>query len=105
PRDQVAAAMLDLVAEDPRDAGLRTAVGRILVSLDDQDGAAAQFRAALDVSPDLTVARLGLAEVLAAQGDTAAAAQELERIVKTDAADERAYVGLSMLASRQGEPA
>ncbi|MGB3543895.1 tetratricopeptide repeat protein, partial [Rubrivirga sp.] len=72
-------------------------LGGALLTRGDLEGAAAQFRAALEADPRDTAALGNLGLILAQQGRTADARRMFERVLEADPTDSRARAALAQL--------
>jgi Flp pilus assembly protein TadD len=77
--------------------------GDVLLRREDFDGAAGAFRTALEKRADYTVARLGLARALMAQGKLAGAVAELQEATRRDEGNAQPYLLLSQALFRMGK--
>lgn len=79
--------------------------GQALLGLDESGEAVVSFERALQTSPDLAVARIGLAEALFAQGHADKALNELDAVLGADPQDAHAHLVRGTILARRGLPA
>lgn len=82
---RAAALLAPIVAADPRNSDAQVQLGLAQLALGRLDEAERAFRAALDVAPNYTDARIGLARVAQRRGDRAGALRALEQVDPSNA--------------------
>jgi tetratricopeptide (TPR) repeat protein len=82
---------------------IEVALGRLLLEAKDLEPAKKAFRAALVFDDKDPAARIGLAEVLAAQGEAVAALDTLEPLVQSNVVAPRAYRLIARIKTERGD--
>ena len=91
---------LDLRSDYPP---LRVAIGNLLLDGGDYDAAYGHHRAALQLDPQSTQARFGIAKVLASRDDSEAAIEAFKATLETSPGFGAAHYALGLLYRDQGE--
>ena len=78
--------------------------GQVKNARGDLPGAIEAFRGALKEDATFTPARFGIAQILAQQGNTAEARQELDKVIETDPKSTRALLAEAELTARDDKP-
>ena len=91
-----------LVRDHPATAPGRSRLGEVHLAEGNPAAALAQFRAALNLAPDLVVARIGLGLALARSGRLPEAQKTFERLLEIHPASVRAHTGLAATLAEMG---
>ncbi|HUB81559.1 MAG TPA: tetratricopeptide repeat protein [Bryobacteraceae bacterium] len=98
--DGAAAVLTAAVAEDPKDFEAQLALGAVLHTQRDLDGARQHLQRALQLKPDSNLARYEWARLERTEGQVEAAVRDFEKVVRTDPNWAQPHVELAALYFR-----